>query len=135
MKYVRLKNPDGIFVDRPGNFQIFGGEVKPLPRILGNLTREFLQGGGLVVVKDEKKVASQPEAVKSETAPIEDEPEAADEPEMDPLTQRIKELEDAYTVPELRDMAKRLGVRIAPNAKEHRIATQIARAEMGLEQE
>jgi hypothetical protein len=55
---VRLKDQTGMFHDPETGFSLIAKEVKPLPQNIGQLTRRWLNAGGLVSVASSKPVDS-----------------------------------------------------------------------------
>lgn len=55
---VKLKDPSGMFVDHETGFRVKLREEKPLEEPIGRLTREWMNAGGLVLVKHVEKTVS-----------------------------------------------------------------------------
>ena len=72
MKYLRLKNQKTCFTDPETNLSITGDDVVPYVPPIGRMTKNWMNGGGLVMfeVQDdpptEDTVEITPEAIKNE---------------------------------------------------------------------
>jgi hypothetical protein len=103
--YVALKGRTGRFYDPQTGFRIKLNEERELVYPLGDLTRQCLNAGGLVLLPPTDNPPSESPGIISET-----QPGLLDGPKAKPATQD----EYAYMpVQELRSVAKRKGVKLS----------------------
>lgn len=72
-RIVRLRLGAGMFHDPDTGFRIKTNEEKPLPEPIGDLTRRWLNAGGLVFCEPVESSTVEPEPVAD--APVEDVPD------------------------------------------------------------
>jgi hypothetical protein len=122
-KMVRLANPNICFVDSAGAFDLAGDEQKALPSELGDLTRKWLNAGGIVYC-DPQGDQTTPVIEKQELTESELNVASTE----DAFQARVKEL-GAYSLQSLREKCKSLGIKFAWKEHEDRLSVKIATKE------
>lgn len=122
VQYVKLNKQGSIFTDREGGFKISKGEVKPLPTILGNLTRMWLQAGGL-------ELCEPPQASVPSNAPVVEE-SIEEQPVTRSKGDRVAELE-AFEIKTLRQLCIERGLKFSYRSNKTTLANKIADSEYG----
>lgn len=120
-RFVRLGKSGYIFRDQVTGFTIEKGEVKPLPDNIGNLTRMWLQAGGL-------ELCSPPQTSAPSEAPIIVAEEA--KPEAMSIEDRVAELE-ACDIKTLRQMCLEKSITFGYRSSKTSLAKKIADSEYG----
>ena len=120
--YVRLNKKGFIFKDRECGFSIAKGEVKPLPAVLGSLTRMWLQAGGL-------ELCEPPQASVHSNAPV-DEEIIEEQPVTRSKADRVAELE-LFEIKTLRQMCIERGLKFSYRSNKTTLANKIVDAEYG----
>lgn len=115
-RYVRLNKKGFIFKDRGTGFTIQKGEVKPLPPILGEHTRLWLQAGGLELCGPPQ------ETVAPSEAPILEVTEA--KPDAKTKEDRVAELEK-LEIATIRQMCLEKGIKFGYRSSKATLITKI----------
>ena len=121
-QFVRLNKNGSIFKDRATGFFIEKGQVKPLPNILGDLTRKWLQAGGL-------ELCNPPETSAPSEAPVVQE-NIEPEPEVRSSNDRVAELEK-FELKTLRQRCSERGIRFSYRSNKEQIISKIVDFEYG----
>lgn len=61
MKHIKMTKSEGSFFDPQSRLSLIPGQTRPYTKPVGKLTREWLQGGGLVLIDAPKPVLVTPE--------------------------------------------------------------------------
>ena len=121
--YVQLKGTSGRFYDPATKFRIKLDEVKELQYPLGELTRQWLNAGGLIIAPLTNLPPEESPGVISET---ETQPELLSVPEIE---QVIKPPDhdkyDYMDVRSLRALAKQQGIKLSRTDTAQRIRTKL----------
>ncbi len=80
-KRVRLRNASTLFNDPETGFSLSGDDVVEMPTRIGQLTRLWLQGGGLIIEESKTAPVEITEAKITEPEPVVEEVEDNDEDE------------------------------------------------------
>ena len=106
--FIRLRNESGFFVDPETGFSLRFDQEKPLPNNLGNRTRDWLSGGGLVKFIKEKPQdisSSKLEGENDQTQPTE---------ELQENAENFEKQFEGLTVSDLRKLCREMGVTYSP---------------------
>lgn len=79
MKYLKLKNGYGSFVDLETGLRIKGDMVIPMPNKIGSLTQQWISGGGIVI----ETVEDTPDVVEIKSPDVIDDLPESVEPQKD----------------------------------------------------
>lgn len=120
-RYVRLNKNGFIFRDQATGFTLQKGEVKPLPENIGNLTRMWLQAGGI-------ELCSPPQTSAPSEAPIVVEEQV--KPETKSIEDRVAELE-ACDIKTLRQMCIEKQIKFGYRSSKETLAQKIVDIEYG----
>lgn len=116
-RYVRLNKKGFIFHDMATGFTIKKGEVKPLPGVIGDNTRLWLQAGGL-------ELCEPPQATAPSEAPIVEEV-VETKPEVKTVDDRVAELE-AFDIKTLRQICVERSIKFGYRSSKATLARKIA---------
>lgn len=110
-----------MFRDRDAGFTIQKGEVKPLPNKIGDLTRMWLQAGGL-------ELCDPPQASAPSEAPVAE--EAKTKPEVISKSDRAAELE-VFELRTLRQLCVERGIKFSYRSNKEKLISKIVDDEYG----
>jgi hypothetical protein len=79
LKYLKLKNGYGSFVDLETGLRIKGDMVIPMPNKIGSLTQQWISGGGIVI----ETVEDTPDVVEIKSPDVIDDLPESVEPQKD----------------------------------------------------
>jgi hypothetical protein len=132
---VKLSKSNAMFFDPETGFRLSGDEVRDLDKI-GYLTRQWMVGGGIVILKEDTDVsgvakpttqAENPEILKDGGATTSDpifshESNVLVEPNIEDA---VSEMLTKYTNTEIRNMAKERGIKFKMNLGIKKLAKQV----------
>ena len=115
-RYIRLSKNGSIFRDKEIGFTIQKGEVKPLPPVLGSLTRLWLQAGGL-------ELCEPPQATAPSEAPVAEVIEET-KPEVTTKSDRSAGLEE-FDIKTLRQLCVERGIKFGYRSSKESLIRKI----------
>lgn len=121
-RYVRLNKLGYIFKDRITGFTIRRGEVKPLPPVIGDHTRLWLQAGGIELCEPPKEAIAPSEAPVAVVEQV--------KPETKTIQDRVAELE-AFEIATLRQLCVEKKIKFGYRSSKASLAQKIADHEYG----
>ncbi len=114
---VKLKDPRGIFYDPQTGFSIVADEVKPLPPLLGDLTRRWLNAGGIIKVSQSPSVEELTVTEANEIG--------------DPVSRSLHDYITEFGRFELMRLAKERGIEVRRSDTALDLAKKLAMADFG----
>jgi len=132
---VKLANPGGMFFDNDTGLRISRDEIKEVGRI-GELTRQWLNGGGLIICDEEEKNLhalqenNKGEPTIEQPKPVEERVGTPGRPPKDPIvvadtSVAAKELFAKSSRATLMAMAKERGIKFGKNISSSTLAKHI----------